>query len=195
MDKLDIVAGAVRSALAIHGFMEKGELAALGELALGRHAVAEIGCWKGLSTKVLSACVDGTVYAVDHWQGTPGERGSFHKEAVKLGPKGLLEVFRRNLSSEITAGRVVPVMAESGAAVDIVRAALEGRPLDMVFIDADHTYEAVKRDIQLWSPLIAPGGLISGHDYGEEWPGVKRAVDELLPKVKVAHRRVWYAAL
>jgi len=55
---------------------------------------------------------------------------------------------------------------------------------DFVYIDADHTYEMVKKDIELWLPLIKKGGIIGGHDYDfpEEaagWGGVKRAVDEM----------------
>ena len=33
-----------------------------------------------------------------------------------------------------------------------------------VFIDADHSYEGVKRDIVAWHPKITPGGVIAGHD-------------------------------
>lgn len=60
-----------------------------------------------------------------------------------------------------------------------------GPPYDFVFIDAEHTYEAVTEDIAAWLPTLRPGGLLSGHDYsvpGERsvrgWPGVVRAVNE-----------------
>jgi predicted O-methyltransferase YrrM len=48
--------------------------------------------------------------------------------------------------------------------------------LDFVFIDAQHTYEAVKEDIATWAPKVRQGGLITGHDY--RWDGVNRAVNE-----------------
>ncbi len=53
--------------------------------------------------------------------------------------------------------------------------------LDFVFIDADHSYEGCRKDIEAWSKKLRPGGLLSGHDYDNvEFPqwGVKRAVDE-----------------
>jgi len=57
------------------------------------------------------------------------------------------------------------------------------RQVDFVFVDAEHTYEAAREDILDWYPKVRPGGLICGHDYGQPiWPGVKRAVDELLPR-------------
>ena len=37
--------------------------------------------------------------------------------------------------------------------------------LDWVFIDGDHSYEAVVADLQIWSPKIRPNGILCGHDY------------------------------
>lgn len=53
------------------------------------------------------------------------------------------------------------------------------------FLDADHTYEGVKRDIESWLPKIMPGGVLGGHDFN--WTSVRSAVVELLPHVSV-HR-------
>jgi predicted O-methyltransferase YrrM len=47
---------------------------------------------------------------------------------------------------------------------------------DFIYIDALHTYEGVKNDIQNYKGLLVPGGFLAGHDYG--WEGVKQAVDE-----------------
>ncbi len=35
---------------------------------------------------------------------------------------------------------------------------------DLVFIDGDHSYEAAKRDIEMWLPKVKPGGILCGHD-------------------------------
>lgn len=40
--------------------------------------------------------------------------------------------------------------------------------LDLVFVDADHQYDAVLRDLDAWWPKIKPGGRIAGHDYSSE---------------------------
>lgn len=37
-------------------------------------------------------------------------------------------------------------------------------PIDFLFIDGDHTYEAVKQDFELYSPLVRKGGIIAFHD-------------------------------
>lgn len=49
--------------------------------------------------------------------------------------------------------------------------------LDFVFIDADHSFEAVQRDIEAWRSKVRPGGWFGGHDYNRKFPGVLRAVD------------------
>jgi Methyltransferase domain len=55
-------------------------------------------------------------------------------------------------------------------------AAYEGPPPAMVFLDAWHDYDQTKIDIE-WARR-AGARIISGHDYCEEFPGVKQAVDE-----------------
>ena len=57
---------------------------------------------------------------------------------------------------------------------------------DFVYIDGNHSYDAVKTDLRMWYPKLKAGGLIAGDDYTqlpEETVfdynfGVKRAVDE-----------------
>lgn len=41
---------------------------------------------------------------------------------------------------------------------------LNGRLIDFLYIDADHTYTGVKTDFELYSPLVAKGGIIGFHD-------------------------------
>lgn len=45
-----------------------------------------------------------------------------------------------------------------------VQAILHARPLDLLFIDADHTYAGVKNDFDMYSPLVRKGGIIAMHD-------------------------------
>lgn len=50
--------------------------------------------------------------------------------------------------------------------------------VDFVFIDANHEYEFVKQDIELYWPKVKSGGFLCGHDYSGGHPGVTKAVDE-----------------
>lgn len=64
-----------------------------------------------------------------------------------------------------------------------LRFATAGDRFDFVYLDARHDYEPVRPGIAAWWPLIAPGGVLAGHDYldgkvRECEFGVKRAVQE-----------------
>jgi predicted O-methyltransferase YrrM len=48
--------------------------------------------------------------------------------------------------------------------LDAIKRILKGRRLDFLFIDGDHTYEGVKRDFEMYSPLVDEGGIIAFHD-------------------------------
>jgi cephalosporin hydroxylase len=41
---------------------------------------------------------------------------------------------------------------------------LEGRPVDFLLIDGDHSYDGVKRDFEMYSPLVRSGGAVAFHD-------------------------------
>ena len=47
---------------------------------------------------------------------------------------------------------------------EIVQRLLANRLLDLLFIDGDHSYEGVKKDFEMYSPLVAKGGTIAFHD-------------------------------
>lgn len=41
---------------------------------------------------------------------------------------------------------------------------LDGKKIDFLFIDGDHTYKGVKQDFEMYSPLVRPGGIVAFHD-------------------------------
>lgn len=57
-------------------------------------------------------------------------------------------------------------------------AAYKPRSLNVVYIDATHSKEAVAADIEAWFPKIRIGGFICGHDYHAGFPGVMEAVGD-----------------
>jgi predicted O-methyltransferase YrrM len=57
--------------------------------------------------------------------------------------------------------------------------------MGMVIVDGGHSYEVAKSDTQNALRMIRPGGIIVWDDYGDFWPGVKSAVDELIDPAKL----------
>jgi predicted O-methyltransferase YrrM len=66
---------------------------------------------------------------------------------------------------------------------------------DSVFIDGDHNYAECLADIEVWSALLRPGGIISGHDYWPRDVGVMDAVSESFHGrfTVVPGTRIWIA--
>lgn len=136
-----------------------------------------------------------------------------------------------NLSDEETEENyriTLSVLSEFKNRVDILRMKSEeaapfvpDNSCDFIHIDANHSYEAVKRDLELWYPKLRAGGVMSGHDYfdamadehlepirtdeSERLPkkvltsyGVRSAVDEFVAPLNVTlsitseHEPMWY---
>jgi hypothetical protein len=133
--------------------------------AIEAKEVVEIGSWTGMSTLAL-AQPGVTVHCIDHWKGNPNDRlGSLPHT-----PKDVFSAFCKNIGDKLFR-QVYPHVGTSEFYFDIWP-----RPVDLVFIDADHTYEEVRKDLR-WARHVRPGGILCGHDYGV-FPGVNRAVDE-----------------
>jgi len=167
------------------------ELRWLATRARERKRIAEIGSWKGRSTRALADHTNGVVFAVDTWNGSNEE--AHHRELAGRESWWLADEFKNNLSDHLDARKVIMVRQPSLLAARSIVSSLR---FDMVFIDAEHTNEAVKADIAAWRPLVAAGGLLCGHDYGGPWTGVTRAVNEVFPHcVHEPDTFIWYVSL
>lgn len=183
---LPYVAGQVEisKALSIGGWMSEKELTWLATMVKNCKNIVEFGSLLGRSTRALAdnAINGARIWAVDPWNVEMiAEDGQpLHQVNTYVMP-----AFLFNLDDHIKVGRVIPVrMFSQGFNLDI--------PVDMVFLDGDHRYKAVVKDIKKALSLLCEGGLICGHDYEHPtWPGVKQAVDELLKDVQIEDTIWW----
>jgi len=74
-----------------------------------------------------------------------------------------------------------------------------GEKFDLIFIDADHHYESVKKDIENFYPLLKKGGVFAGHDFIPHKPDfdVNRAAKEFAAskgfELKILPQaRIWF---
>jgi len=171
------------NSLRIHGWMEPYELMWLASQATMCKQICEIGSWRGRSTRALLDNTSGTVLAVDTWAGSNDEGFPGVKD-----PEILFQEFLDNMK-DVPKGKlsIFHGLSLDGAA----HCKAKNQTFDMLFIDADHSYEAVKADILAWSPLVIPSGVLCGHDYSWKFPGVVQAVNELLPKHSMACETIW----
>lgn len=165
--------------LSIRGWMSPSELLWLAQQATSHNLIVEFGSFCGRSTRALADNCKGRVWAVDPWAGFyPNEAGR-QMDGVNT---YVYPEFCRNLADHIKSGRVVPYRGFSQS----FRLPYQ---VDMVFIDGDHRYETVLKDIDKAFELVRPGGIIAGHDY--YWDGVRQAVSEKVGKVDT-EETIWY---
>ena len=149
------------------------ELTWLGTQAESRGMIAEIGACTGCTTRALADSTPGSVYAIDTWDGGTDDELTLGINLDYAGWEGCYQAFLKN-----TAGLpnlTVMRMGSLDAAARLLRTAIR---FDMIFIDASHDYESVKSDILAWRLLLAPSGLLCGHDFFDRYPGVIHAVKE-----------------
>lgn len=128
------------------------EQACLLRWAEGRRIVVEIGVFEGVTTAALRRVLDpeAVLFAVDPF--FAGRLGICYGQWIAHG-----EVARAE------GAEVVWLRCRGDEAPARFRALSPGLA-ELVFVDADHSYEGIRRDFEAWRPLLAPGGIIAFHD-------------------------------
>lgn len=131
----------------------------------------EIGAFAGESTKMLldSGKIE-KLYVIDAWQ-----NGLDTFDPTITCDLGEVEkIF--DATVEPYGDKVVKIKSNSLEYFDKFNDGF----FDIIYHDSCHEYLHVKTEVQLYLPKIKEGGIVSGHDYGSPFEGVKRAVDELI---------------
>jgi MMP 1-O-methyltransferase len=126
-------------------------LLAAAAAATGQGAIVEIGSWKGRSTVWLAegARLAGQrVHAVDR-----------HTQSLEDPTANTLAEFLDNIRKAGVADAIEPLVMSSADAAAVVRG-----PVELLFIDGDHSFEGVRRDAEIWLPRVMDGGLVMFHD-------------------------------
>lgn len=139
----------------------------------GSHFV-EVGSWQGnsaayMAVEIINSGKNIKFDCVDIW-------GRFSIDGLNTKTPDLLPVdtveqlFLKNIDP--VKHIITPIKLPSVEGAKLYK----NYSLDFVFIDANHTFEAVRDDLQAWFPKVKYGGILAGHDYYND-PGVKQAVD------------------
>jgi predicted O-methyltransferase YrrM len=161
----------------IHGWLSCQEARTL--LLLAAYApldqpIVEIGSFKGLSTCYLALgsalAARGPLTAIDHFRGSPEHQlGQFEQVAEIVANGSTFETFHNNLHQRGLWPMVKPMVMTAAAAASHWQG-----PIGLLFLDAEHTWEATERDFNLFAPFVVPGGLVAFHDAENDvWPEVR----------------------
>ncbi len=163
----------VALAEAVEGWLtrEEGELLyRLASQCTGRGVIVEIGSYKGKSTiwlaKGSQAGAGVPVIAIDPHLGSEEHRPSPGE------PVWTYDEFMANLRRAGVESLVQPVVATSQETAQHFDQSVE-----LLFIDGDHRYEAVRADFDLWFPKLLEGGYLLMHDT-IRWHGPRRVARE-----------------
>lgn len=158
----------------------------------------EIGVYQGdFSFQVLNSWSNIKLFSIDCWENQPNEiYTDLHNHTSKDFDNIYLDVLQRSKSFN---ERSIILRKYSKQAVEM----FEDNSLDFVYLDANHRYEQVKTDIEMWFPKVKSHGIISGHDFIEDGVrlvegcptdfGVQKAVKEFFNNQLVFHTVESYA--
>jgi predicted O-methyltransferase YrrM len=161
----------------IRPFQIRSEISGFLKMVMERRPtnVLEIGTANGgtLFLWTRASAPDATLASIDLPGGDFGEGYPVWKIPLYKSfalPSQTIHLIRANSHAQETVEQLTPIFRQE--------------PLDFLFIDGDHSYDGVKRDFELYSPLVRKGGLIALHDvavHTDTTCQVHRLWDELKP--------------
>ena len=126
----------------------------------------------GASSCFLAAGIKkGTIYCIDTWQ----------NDAMSEGQRDTFSSFINN--TKIYSNKIVPIRGWSYEVIDNIKNLINSK-INLLFIDGNHSYDGVKMDWELYSPLLNKNAIVIFHDYG--WAdGVKELIhDDVMKSCK-----------
>jgi predicted O-methyltransferase YrrM len=139
---------------------------------LGESAKAlEIGSYLGASSCYIAAALapkGGHLFCVDTWE----------NQTMPEGERDTFKEFKNN--TKAVADRITLIRKNSQ---DLIPSDFLENPLNLVFIDGDHSYKGAKNDYEKATPWIVGGGILAFHDC-IAFEGVARTIGEALASGK-----------
>jgi len=134
--------------------------------------VIEVGVWKGDFSREILRKDPSILHLVDPWihQDNKGEWYRISQESMDSIYDSVVQKY-----GSLSNVKIWRVKSENFRPIPSV---------DLVYIDGDHSYEGVKKDLRVFWPMVKSGGYLTGDDYSwtnKECPmGPKPAIDEFV---------------
>jgi predicted O-methyltransferase YrrM len=158
----------------VAGHLMEKEARFLGLLAAcvpGKGAIVEIGSFKGRSTAMLAK-------VASHYGGGPVVAIDPHNSPILLdhGANPEASSYREFLENIRAAGVADHVEPHAEYSREVSKS--WNRPIRILWIDGDHSYEGAKSDLDGFFPHLLPGGVVAFHDVLNVFPGPIRVFVE-----------------
>lgn len=145
-----------------------------------RHVV-ELGSWRGLSTRFIAdRAPKATVYAIDTWLGASEHHIEFSAALPDLYDQFIAACWNYR-------DRIIPCRADTITGLLVLKHC--GVIPELIYVDASHDYESVRRDVRMCRQLFPTAQLV-----GDDWwiDGVRRGVSDEIPNVAVEGSCWWF---
>jgi Methyltransferase domain len=124
--------------------------------------VAELGVWKGeFSGRILKTAQPKELYLIDLWEFNPSFPSRTYGGLIAKNQQDM-DAMMKSVVDAFAASPQVRILRESTISA---ATRFPDRYFDWIYIDANHSYEAVLGDLRLYYPKMKPGGLILIDDY------------------------------
>lgn len=151
--------------------------------------LVELGSFQGRSSVAIAAVLpeSSVLHCIDFFEGTilsPGQVRPPMEEVVKMN----VDAFTKNIEAFGVKDKVKLHISPTTAAAKL----FAPESIDLLFIDADHSYEGVVADLQHWYPKLKSGGFLLCDDYEEKWPGVIQAIQTFGLQGRLIAPSLWF---
>ena len=116
---------------------------------------AEVGVWKGRLSREILKHKPAKLHLIDAWKTQDVIERCYNIEQEELN-----KIYEK-VSNKFSKLSNVKIHRNFSTDVNFSK-----EYFDWVYIDADHSYDAVKKDLEFYYPLVKRGGYLCGDDYG-----------------------------
>lgn len=126
---------------------------------------AEIGVWKGEWASFINDAINPKkYYLLDPWKFLPpvtrGDLDKWYRGAIAKSQEDMDDIYKDVCSMFKDSENIEIIRTRS----EYAEQHISTDELDWIYIDGDHSYEAVTKDLEISFRLVKSGGLITGDD-------------------------------
>ena len=136
----------------------------------------EIGVWKGeFSQEIINKVKPKELHLIDPWKFYPEYKNRWYG-GTKTQSQGDMNIIYKKVKEKFKGMKSVVIKRNTS---DAMARKFEDDYFDFIYIDGNHSYEFVIKDLENYYPKLKKGGIIAGDDYswkeGMKFP-IRKAV-------------------